>query len=71
MLSPWVQPLLTIVVATICILTTALAVDCHLITRQGDGIEACKGSDQRALATLTGVLSVLLALRVPTDDDRT
>lgn len=66
MISQWARVLIAGVVLTICGLSAALAIDCHI--RRPDQA-TCDNSDDRALATLTGVLATLLALRVPQDDD--
>ena len=69
MLKPWAIGLIKLVVLTICVLTSALAVDCHIRTVSGNEISKCDSSDDRALATLSGMLATLLALRTPTEEE--
>ncbi len=65
----WLVPMIYGIVGTVCVLTVALAVDCHIISREsGEHPELCRGSDSRALATLMSLLSTVLALRIPTSE---
>lgn len=67
----WIYPLITGVVITVCLMTVMWAADCHRLSRLREEPPAglCKDADSRALATLMGLLSTLLALAVRTDDD--
>lgn len=67
----WIYPLITGVVVTVCVMTVMWAADCHRLSRlrEEPPTGLCKDADSRALATLMGLLSTLLALAVRTDDE--